>query len=1051
MRFGILGPTQVQRDDGQAVVLGGPRLRALLARLLVDPGRVVGTERLIDDLYGSQPPDGAGNALQSQVSRLRRALPEPSLVELHPAGYRLAVDPDQVDAHRFERLAADGHRALLAGDHRRAAIALRDAGGLWRGPALADVTGAPFAPGQVARLEELRLAATEDRIEADLALGESTSLVPELQQLVAMHPIRERVQGQLIRALYRSGRPAEALAVFEAVRQTLAEELGTDPSAELTELHRAVLRGDGPPAPAVPRAAVPAALPEQLSSFVGREEELRRVGKLLGEVRLVTVTGPGGAGKTRLAIEAAASQPGEVCFIELAALTDPAELPSAVLSALGLRETGLRDAARPPAVEERPDPTDRLVAALADWPLLLLIDNCEHLVAAAAQLVDRLLAAGPRLRVLATSREPLGLTGEALAPLSGLPLPPPDAAPEHTRLSPAVRLFLDRAGGAAPETTVDGLAAVGQICRTLDGLPLAIELAAARLRSLPVTELAARLDDRFRLLSRGCRTAQPRHQTLRAVVEWSWELLSEPERALARRLTWFAGGATLAAVEQVCQPVPDPPDPLDLLAGLVDKSLVEVHGGRYRMLETIRAYAAERLVEAGEADRLRRAHAAYFLDLAETADPYLRTADQLTWLSRLDDERENLHAALRRAVAAGDHDTGLRLVAALAMYWWLRGLRGEAATLAGELIAALGRQPPPGLPEEYALCVLVAGLGGPGGPAAPAAVWSSGALLTRPEGLPRHPFLLFLSAVASGPPEPGTDGIDLLLAKAEQLAGADPWLRALSPIGTGLARMLTGQLAAAERDLTAALAGFRALGERWGMMLALSGLADVAGWRGEPAAAIAPMDEALRLAGELGSTVDMADLLRARGSGRVQAGDAAGARADFQQAGELARRAGAPEVRAAAQLGLGELARRAGDLPEARRCYDAALATCPTGWYSADMVRAEICAGLGRVAEADGSLEPAADWYRRAVRAAVPAPAVAVEGLAGLALRAGDGERAGRLLGAGAALHAAGLAAPVAETGVPAEVRARIGEPAYRRAFTGGAALTREAALDLLT
>ncbi|GAB3980385.1 AfsR/SARP family transcriptional regulator [Plantactinospora veratri] len=755
MRFGILGATEVYAGDGRRLAVGGPRLRALLVLLLLDAGRVVSADRLIQGLYGDAPPNRAANALQSQVSRLRQVLsgvdgPEPP-VEFHPAGYRIAVEPEDVDLHRFTRLVAEGQRALSRGDRRNAVVLLRAASRLWRGEPLADVREAPFARAAAIRLDELRLAAVEDRVAAELDIAGAGPSVAELRELVAAYPLRERLRGQLIRALHVGGRRAEALATFEEARRLLAAELGTDPSPELAALHVAVLRDDpallpaetgrpGPtparpaspaadpgrpaadaPTPAAADAAGPAAapavvdgeaasadgelsgaavgLPGQLSSFVGRDEELARVGKLLGEGRLVTLHGPGGAGKTRLAIEAAGRQPGEVFLVELAAVAAGADVASAVLAALNLRDAALSAQGGPR------DAADRLVTALADRSLLLVLDNCEHLVADAARLVARLLGTCPKVRVLATSREPLGLTGEALCPISGLPLPPAETAAEAAPGYPAVRLFVERATDVSPGFTVgpDNLPSVLRICRTLDGLPLAIELAAARLRALPVTEVAARLDDRFRLLTRGSRIAQPRHQTLRAVVQWSWDLLDEAEQRLARRLTIFAGPADLAAVERVCGPLDTgagDAELLDVLSSLVDKSLVEAGGGRFRMLETVRAFGAERLVEAGEAEELRRAHAGYFLELARTADLRLRGADQLDWLRRLDGDRDDLHAALRRAMAAGDVATALELVAALSFYWWLRGLRGEGAALAAQLVEQLGGDPPPNSPRS---------------------------------------------------------------------------------------------------------------------------------------------------------------------------------------------------------------------------------------------------------------------------------------------------------------------------------------------------------------
>jgi predicted ATPase len=542
----------------------------------------------------------------------------------------------------FERLAGEGRRALAAGDHLNAARLLGEALALWRGPALADVTNAPFAEVQAARLEELRMATIEDHAEARLARGDHRDLVTELPEIVAAHPLRERLRGQLMRALYGSGRQAEAIEVFEDARRTLADELGLDPSPELGNVHRAVLKAERSLAE-VPRAGVPA----QLTSFVGRDE-LKRVGDLLREARLITLTGPGGVGKTRLAIEVAGRESDEVCFVDLAPLADGAAAPQALVNALGFREGGLV-----PALSGPLDSTDRLVTGLADRRILLMLDNCEHVAGDVARLARRLLTTCRGVRILVTSRERLDITGETLYPVVPLTLPPPEVADLDMSGHPAVRLFADRAAAVRPGFTADGatIGAVLRVCRALDGLPLAIELAAARLRSLTIEEIAARLDDRFRLLSRGDRSAAPRHQTLHSVVAWSWDLLSRSEQALAARLTVFSDGATLPAAAEICGPPDD--EVVDLLADLIDKSLVETSGGRYRMLETVREFCAGRLAGTGERERLRAAHAAYFLGLAQTAEPHLRGPDQLEWLAVLDAERGNLHAALRWAVRAG--------------------------------------------------------------------------------------------------------------------------------------------------------------------------------------------------------------------------------------------------------------------------------------------------------------------------------------------------------------------------------------------------------------
>ncbi|GLW66163.1 SARP family transcriptional regulator [Actinomadura rubrobrunea] len=1051
MRFGVLGPVEARRDDGRVLPVGGPRARALLALLLLDAGRVVPAERLIDGLYGEHPPAGAANALQSQVSRLRKALGDAALVEGTAAGYRLAVAPECVDVHRFERLAREGRDALADGDHARAAASLREALSLWRGPALADV---PLHGGHAARLEESRIAAVEDHAEAALALGEDASLVASLREVVDAHPLRERARGLLMRALYGSGRQAEALAVYEDGRRIIADELGADPSAELSALHLSILRGELGPRPSAPASPAPSehvGLPAQLTSFVGREEELRQVGKLLAEVRLVTLLGPGGAGKTRLAVEAAARVRGPVCFVDLAPLGSGAEVPKALLSALGLRESPVRPEA-PGEPSEHPDPVARLVAALTGRRMLLVLDNCEHVVEDAARIVHRLLSACPDLRVLATSREALGITGESLRPVPPLAVPPAEpgvrpSAAEALRY-PAVRLFADRAAAVRPGFAVDD-ATVGpvlRICAALDGLPLAIELAAARLRTLPVAEVAARLDDRFRLLSRGSRAAAPRHQTLRAVVGWSWDLLDEAERRLARRLTVFAGGVTPEAAARVCG-LPEP-DADELLTGLADKSLLQPEpaaaGVRYRMLETVRAFCAERLEEAGERDRMRRAHAEYFLELARTADPHLRGPAQLEWLARLAAEHGNLHAALRRCVRA-DPPLALRLVAALSWYWWLRG-RVEGAVLAAELLRAIGAVPPEGLEEEFVACVANAVTGGAvtGADADPLLRAASAALPRLGREL-RHPATLVLWALTRGPVDEDPEAY-------ERIIGSDPWTSALVRMSEAYVLQFGSRMAASEAEAEAALAGFRAVGDRWGMANSLDLLAQLAAWRGDRERGRRLLNEALDLLEPLGALEDTSDLLCRRGELSLQDGDAAAAVADFTAAVELARRSGAPDKIAAGYHGLGDAARLRGDLAEARRHYEAAVHAFGSERFLAQATRAAAHVGLGWVAASEGDLEAARRLHRRALdmsfdHAIFMQRAEAVVGLAGVALREGDAERAAFLLGAAAALQSGAAARTPDAARVTAEARELLGEAAFSAAFARGAALTPDEAL----
>ncbi|MEV6828608.1 BTAD domain-containing putative transcriptional regulator [Amycolatopsis sp. NPDC051102] len=987
MQFAILGPVEARRADGTPVALGGPQLRGLLALLALDAGRVVSAERLIDGLHGEHPPEGAAEALQSQVSRLRRRLRDggapDGLVEFTPAGYRLAVDPQDVDVHRFERLTA---QARETPDPAGALELLDEALALWRGPALDGLADPPRA----ARLAELRLAATEDRVEAALALGRHDRLVAELWELAREHPLRERLSAQLIRALHGSGRSAEALAVFAGIRERLADELGADPSAELANAHAAALRATPVPARRVP---VP------LTGFVGRVE-LDRLTTALREARLVTLTGPGGAGKTRLAVEAAARVAGEVCFVELAATTD---VPRAVLAALGLREQGVLTPGAPA------DPADRLAAGLADRPLLLVLDNCEHVVAEAARLTRRLLGECAGLRVLATSREALGLTGETLVPVGALPA---DAAE---------RLFTDRAAAVAPgEAPAAG--AVTRICAALDGLPLAIELAAARLRTLSADDVAARLGDRFGLLSRGDRTAEPRHRTLRGVVEWSWDLLDADEQLLAGRFAVFAGGARPAAVERVCD-VPDA-----VLTGLVEKSLVEFDGRRYRMLETIRAFCAER------GDDRRAAHAKYFLDFACTHEPKLRGADQLTALAELTAEHADLHAALRWSAAEAP-ETALRLIAALSWYWWLRGVRSEATPIADAVLAAVGPEPPPGLAEEYVLCAIHAS-------ATDVAIEP---ILQRLDGPLRYPYLFLLWAFS--PRTKAKEG-----ERLAALLGSDAWSRAFARIGDGLGAQYGGRIAEAEAHFSASLDAFRVLGDRWGEASALEKLAEFADWRGDHPRFRALMDESVRLAGELGATEDAADLLCRRADGVLRAGDAEAAQADYETAAEQARAAGTPLTLARARGGLGEIARRAGDLTTARRWYSAALALA-TDPVTGGETRIRLHTGFGWTAAAEGHLDEATELHQEALATALehtnlPGAAQAIEGLAGVLAGREEDERAAFLLGVAVGLRGAPVTGDADVAGVAGRVRARIGAEAYAKAFGRGREMPPEQAVE---
>ncbi|SNT47825.1 Predicted ATPase [Actinomadura meyerae] len=1085
MRIGILGPLDLRDEAGRPVEVGGPRLRALLVRLAAEGGRAVSADRLLDDLWDGAPP--GGNALQALVSRLRGVAGR-DIVEHGPAGYRLGVDPGQVDAVAFERCAA---AARAADDPARRAAGLRAALALWRGPALADVADAEFAHPFAARLEELRVAAVEDRVEAELAAGLPVPPVAELEPLAAAHPLRERLRGHLMRALCAAGRQAEALEVYEETRRALADRLGVDPSPELAAVHLSILRRDAPApaAPVVPAtsvlsaapapAAEPAAtgpvaasaprtnLPAQLTSFVGREEESRRVGKLLRETRLVTLTGPGGAGKTRLAGESAAAlveeMPDGAWFVPLAPVSEPGDTVQAVLQALGVPET-----IRPGETRMAVRPVERLTDFLAAKRMLIVLDNCEHLIDTVAGLVDHVLAHAPGVRILATSREPLGITGESLCPVPSLPLPDEDAADPAAALGYAsVRLFADRAAAVRPGFAVDAgtVADVVAICRALDGIPLAIELAAARLRSLTPGQVASRLGDRFRLLAGGNRAALPRHRTLRAVVDWSWELLDDAERTVLRRLSVFAGGATPEGAVRVCglaaPDAPDPHDVIDVIAALIDKSLVMADGDaevRYRLLETVRVYAGERLEQSGETRRVRDAHARHLVELAERAEPELRRRDQLRWAERLGAERDNFTAALRHVIETGDVETGLRLIGALVFFWVLRDMETEAGGWAVAVHAMAGDTVPPGLEEQYALCVVSSRVitelkDGPGPTRESLSATLREVVPLVPEK-PAHP-LLALARCASS--IFGGD-IEAMRRSLRDLDDhSDPWIRAIVRVCLGHMAIHTGEIREASTEVGAGYEQFRELGDRFGMIVALSGMMQVALARGEAAEAIRLGEEAYGYATTGVSPEQGAGILTQLARARFQQGDVEGARADLERAMEQNERVGEFAEAAGASLQLCEVALHEGDRAAARAHADRAHRWVVSRGHRPDFVQTarRTYSRLGCLAEEDGDLDEAKRLHAEALREmhddvlmGNPTVASLIEGVAAYAAARGAFVRAAELLGTAHTLNGYrdDVAYEVRRT-LPL-VTAALGDDAFTAAYERGRQVTRQGVFE---
>ncbi|GAA0957328.1 BTAD domain-containing putative transcriptional regulator [Actinocorallia libanotica] len=1013
MRFGVLGPLTVWTGEETPVHVPELKVRALLADLLVHAGRAVSADRLIDDLWGGSGrlPRHPANALQTRVSQLRRALEaaEPggrALVVSQAPGYLLRVEPEAVDAGRFHALVV---RARATEDLRAKASLLSDALALWRGEAYADFADEEFARPEAARLEDERLTVLEEHAEVRLALGEHGTLADELGGPVAQHPLRERLRAVHLRALYRAGRQSEALAGYADLRERLAEELGQDPNRELAALYEAILRRDpGLDAKTAPRRPARTNLPAPLTGLVGRAEAVAEIRELLDAGRLVTLTGPGGVGKTRLALEAARSAAEDadgrfadgVWLVELAGLdrgsgVTPAD---AIALALGLRDDSL-------AVDAgRRAPMELLVDALAARRTLLLLDNCEHVVDLVAAQAGALLRAAPGLRVLATSQEPLGLSGERL-----WSVPPLEEAD-------AVRLFADRAAAASPgfALTAANRADVSAVCRRLDGIPLALELAATRVRALGVAELAARLDDRFRLLVSGSRDAPARQQTLRAMIDWSWEPLTGPERVVLRRLAVHADGCTLEAAEEVC--AEDGLDVLDLLARLVDRSLVvRVEGAdgglRYRLLESVKAYCLERLEEAGESAAIRERYVRYHVGLAARAAPRLYGHDQRRWLRLLDAEAANQRAALEEAARSGLVAEMLRLTNALAWHRYLRGRITEACRCLGLALAVAGGPPA----ERAEASVWLAGLtmlnGAEAGDAGPA-VYEA---IADPGGRAWARWFLAFTHRGFGHLDVTADLVERALEESRALG--ERWGAAASLSVRATVRRARGELAAARRDAEESESLFRAIGDRWGRMKATNTLGELAEIAGDYDRAARLHREGLRMAEELGLWSEAS--FRLSGLGRISL-----LTRDFAAADDLHRRARKLAAEQAdkvaehfAAVGLALSARRQGDPGAAE-----ALLLPWVDWVrgvDGEPGLALVLAELGFAAEARGDAETALarhlDGLAAARRIGDPrAVALAYEGLAGARSLAGEPERAARLLDAAADLRAS-VGAPLPE------------------------------------
>ncbi|MFF3752721.1 BTAD domain-containing putative transcriptional regulator [Streptomyces sp. NPDC002018] len=1068
MRFGVLGPLEVWSAEGRLVPVPEVKVRTLLADLLAHHGEVVPTGRLIEDLWGGSAYTARPtSSLQAKVSQLRRALEnaEPgarSLVAHQAPGYTIDVPAEALDIGRFRALVAE---ARLAEEPRAKAAVLTDALSLWRGAAFADFADQPFVRSAAAALEEERLAAVEEYAETRLELGEHSVLVGELTALVDRFPLREGLRAVQMRSLYRAGRPSEALDSYADLRRRLDEELGLMPGPALDALQQAILRHDPalarqevPPDPAT-TARVRTNLAASVSTLVGRDGAMEEVRTLITRRRLVTLTGPGGVGKTRLAVATVAGLcsefPDGAWLVELAGACAPdcsigAEpLAERVMAVLGIRESAFDSRAAPA--------TQRLADVLASQRLVLVLDSCEYAIDDVARLVGPLLDSAPGLHVLATSQEPLRVSGETVWPVPSLGLPLPGESRHDVLLaSSAVRLFVERVRATGPDFAPDAATVrrIAEICRRLDGIPLALELAATRVRALGVDELHDRLDDRFRILTSGYRDAPQRHRTLQATIEWSWSLLDTRERTVLRRLSVFADGCDLEAAEQVCSGAGMPgEDVLDALAVLVDRSLAlrsdSPAGARYRLLESVAAYGQQRLAESGEAAEAGARQLDYYTELAERAQPHLHGRDQRRWLRRLDAEAANFQRALEEARRGKDAHRALRLSNALSWYRFLRGRLGEARRALAAALAIDGEATPTERAEATAwhagfAMLLGEGTSDTGFPAEREGGGREGGGTEREVGQVRAEWFLGAAHWSVGVLSAGEDGVQRALQHFRALR--DSWGTAAALSSRAALALARGDLDGLRDNALEAREHFTELGEQWGQLKAAEVLSVLAEINGSYEQAEQLHREGLRIAEALELWPEVSRQLS--GLGRIALLERRYREAEefHTRAQRLAVEQGNRPAEQFAALGLALGARREGhlDIAEARL----------RPWLTWNRSRSDVpglalvLAELGFIAEQRGDAAQALALHQDGLATAMAtgdprAVALALEGLAGAHSLAGLWARAARLLGTAAATRRrAGAPQPPAEQAdverIAARLRQALGEDGYAAEFSAG-------------
>jgi predicted ATPase/DNA-binding SARP family transcriptional activator len=936
----------------------------------------------MDQLWPAHAPEAAANNLY-QVLHLARRILDPGgsggYLALQDEVLRLACDASTwVDVVAFEAAAEAARRSQTPAAYQAALD-------LYTGDLL---PGDRYVEWAVRRRETLRRqyrGLLIDLAQVYVARDAHLLAIATLEQVVASDPADEEAQRALMRCYASIGQRHTALRQYQLLRAALDRELAVEPDALTEALHQQILAGRLEGAPAAPTLAVtysraPAAaphLPAALTSFIGRAGELAELHRLLATTRLLTLVGPGGCGKTRLALEIAGQLLAEyadgVWLVELAALADPALAAQTVAAALGVRETP----AQPPA--------EALVAML--WPkqLLLVLDNCEHLVTACAQLSETLLRACPQLRILATSREPLHVPGELIWRVPPMALPDPRQLPpfEDRVQYAAIRLFADRAAAVAPTFTLDqhNAATVARLCAGLDGQPLAIELAAAQARVLSLAQLADRLGERLRLLRSGSRTAPQRHQTLRAALDWSYDLLSEPERQLYARLAVFAGGFDLEAAEVVGAGAGlEAAEVLALLTQLVDKSLVVVEQGlaaRYHLPETLRQYGLERLAERGEAGASRRRHAQVFLALAEAATPAFHGGQQMAWLARFTAEHDNFRAALAWSLEAlneeqcsilnaqfsiSPQEIGLRMAGALAWFWLLRGHVTEGRRWLDQLLArSAGWEP------TAARARALRGAGGyaviQGDYGIARAQAEASVAMARAVGDERELAyaLLWLSSalVYGGDPRAALALTEESLGICKRLG--DQWGQASALLRSGIPALELGEITLAQARFVESLVLYRAVEERWGMASALVELGNLAYRHGDYGAARAHLEEVLAIEQEMQDQWFIVQALGMLGEIARAQGDDATATAVGLESLALARALSLKAIEAWALRNLGYVAAGHGDTRRASTYFAESLALFRT--VGSQVGIACCLAGFAAVACADGQPQRAARLF----------------------------------------------------------------------------------------